>query len=138
MKTVTLISVGAIKTEKERKDGKVSRKYYTAYFMDSLNPFMKKQQRNIFQNHVGIEGKELSWKAGDPTIVSQFIGKQIPGQVVNSTVKPFKIDDKVVNSYTCVVLDGEKLETILKQEGHELATKVEAIVETKQAVTLND
>ena len=39
MKTVILNSISEVKTEKSRTDGKVSRKYYTAYFSDASNPF---------------------------------------------------------------------------------------------------
>ena len=138
MKTVTLISIGTIKTEKERKDAKVSRKFYTAYFMDSTNPFAKPQQRNIFQLHVGEEGKEVAWKGGDPAIVSQFVGKQIPGEIVaNISVKPYELNGKMVTTTSCVLLDGEKLETILKQANHELAVNVAVASEKPEVVSLS-
>jgi len=63
MTTVKLNSVSATKVEKERKDGKPSRKYYTAYFSNPLNPFAAQRQRNIFQQHVGKDEMELSWKS---------------------------------------------------------------------------
>ena len=126
MKTVKLVSISEVKTEKARTDGKISRKYYTAYFMDALNPFAKKQQRNFFEDHANDEGTATIWKSGDPAIVKQFIGKELPGQIVNCEVEPYMINDRSVTSFTTVLLDGERLSTILKQSNRIL--KPEATV----------
>lgn len=117
---LTLVSISAISTEKPRSDKKVSRKFYTAYFADPANPFARKQQRNFFQDHLDEEGTVAGWKTGDPEIVKGFIGKQIPGEIVNCTVKPYQIGDRTVTSYTTVVLGGENLTKVLKQNNKEL------------------
>ena len=136
MKKVKLLSISTIKTEKERTDGKVSRKFYTAYFMNSSNPFAKPLQRNIFQQHVGEEGKEVNWKGGDPAIISTYVGKELDGQFIsNIFVKPYEVSGKMVNTTSVILLDGEKLETILKQAGHELANA--SIVVEKAVISLN-
>lgn len=130
MKTVKLISISEVKTEKSRTDGKVSRKYYTAYFSDASNPFAPKRQRNFFQDH-NADGTVATWKSGDPAVVSQYVGKDIPGEFINATVTPYELNGKMVNSYTAIVLSGEKLSNILKAQGHSLAetAPVEATAE---------
>ncbi len=121
MKTVKLVSISDVKTEKVRTDGKPSRKYYTAYFADAMNPFAKQIQRNFFQDHVGEAGKEVAtWKSADPALVKSFIGKEIPGQFINCNVETYKIGERDVNSFTTVLLDGEKLTSVLKQANHVL------------------
>ncbi len=135
MKTVKLVSISEVKTEKTRTDGKVSRKYYTAYFMDALNPFAKQQQRNMFQDH-NTDGKLAIWKSGDPLIVGKFVGKEIPGQIINCNVVKYKIDGRDVNSFTTVLLDGEKLTAVLKQAGHVLAEEEKSIVKEELDSTL--
>lgn len=144
MKTVKLISISEVKTEKVRTDGKVSRKYYTAYFADSLNPFAKQTQRNIFQDH-NQDGTVAIWKSGDPAIVKNFIGKEIPGQIVNCSVAPYDINGRMVDSFTTVLLDGEKLSAILKQSGHTMAESAvvkqqspEAILPLSSSTSLNN
>ena len=124
MKTVKLVSISEVKTEKQRTDGKISRKYYTAYFADAHNPFAKQVQRNIFQSH-STDGTVATWKSGDPMLVKSFVGKEIPGQFVNSTVETYKIDDRDVSTFTTVVLEGENVNTIFKQNGHPIVTKAE-------------
>lgn len=132
MKTVKLVSISEVKTEKQRIDGKVSRKYYTAYFADAQNPFAKQVQRNIFQSH-STDGIVATWKSGDPALVKSFVGKEIPGEFVNSVVEPYKIDGREVNSFTTVVLAGENVKTIFKQSGHTIVeeTKEESVVENE-------
>lgn len=120
MKTVKLISISEVKTEKQRTDGKSSRQYYTAYFADVMNPFAKQIQRNIFQSH-SADGKTANWRAGNPELVKNFIGKEIPGQFVNSKVEPYQIDGRTVTTYTTVVLEGENVDSIFKQSGHPIA-----------------
>lgn len=129
MKTVKLISISEVKTEKSRTDGKVSRKYYTAYFSDASNPFAPKRQRNFFQDH-NADGTVATWKSGDPAVVSQYVGKEIPGEFINATVTPYELNGKMVNSYTAIVLSGEKLSNILKAQGHSLAEAAPVAVES--------
>lgn len=133
MKTVKLNSISEVKTEKERKDGKVSRKYYTAYFSDATNPFAPARQRNFFQSH-NVDGTIATWKSGDPAIVKQYIGQSIPGEFINAAVKPYEVNGKMVTSFTAVVLSGEKLSSILAQQGVELAGAASVVVETVEAL----
>ncbi len=127
MKTVILNSISEVKTEKSRTDGKVSRKYYTAYFSDASNPFALKRQRNFFQDH-NADGTLATWKSGDPAFVGKYVGKEIPGEFINATVSPYKIGENTVTSYTAVVLSGEKLSNIVKAQGHVLAETAQVAV----------
>lgn len=133
MKNVTLTKISEIKTEKSRTDGKVSRQYYTAYFADASNPFAPARQRNIFQTH-NADGTACSWKSGDPAIVAQFVGKQIPGEFVNVTTKPYDVNGRMVTSYTTVLLAGENLKAVLKQSGVEMAVETSQV---EEGVSLN-
>jgi len=133
MKKLILVSMSEVKTEKTRTDGKVSRKYYTARFADASNPFAKGVQRNVFQAH-SADGKTASWKGGNPDQVRSFIGKEIPGQMVNCTVEPYTIgENKNITSYTTALLDGENIVAILKQAGHKLASTSSATPEVAKA-----
>ena len=135
--TVKPIRMSEIKTEKRIKDTKANRQFYTLYFMDPNNPLAEMRQRNVFQSHVNDEGTACTWKSGDPTIMKQFIAehREIPGEFLNVDVAPYKVGDRVVNSYSLILLKGEKLETILKQQGHVLATKV--VAKAQEPVALN-
>jgi len=120
-RTVKLVSISEIKTENRKADSKPARKFYTAYFMDSVNPFAKQQQRNFFQDHVGKQGEETCvWKSGDPSIVGKFVGKEIPGQIIKCNVKTYQIDGRDVNTFTTVLLESDSLTSVLKQSGHSL------------------
>lgn len=129
-----LISISATKTEKSRTDGKISRQYYTATFGDSENPFAASVIRNIFQSHVGDEGKTAIWRGGNPSEVAQFIGKTIPGAIVTKLVVPYTIGEKTVNKYTTVVYFNEDVATVFKSCGHPL---VENAVVATPSVKLN-
>lgn len=129
MRTLKLVSISEVKTENRTADSKPARKFYTAYFMDPINPFAKQQQRNFFQDHVGEKGSETCvWKSGDPAIVSKFVGKEIPGQIISCNVEPYKIDGRAVNSFTTVLLESDKLTSVLKQAGHVLAEEVKYVI----------
>jgi len=132
-KLLILVSMSEVKTEKTRTDGKISRQFYTAYFADANNPFAKGVQRNVFQAH-SADGKTASWKGGNPSQVKTFVGKEIPGQIVNCIVKPYTIgENKNITSYTTALLDGENLVSILKQSGHELADSKASVAEVTLA-----
>lgn len=113
MKTVKLNSISEVKTEKSRTDGKVSRKYYTAYFSDPSNPFAEARQQNVFQSH-NADGTAASWKSGDPSIVAQYIGKELPGAFVARKVAPYQIGERTVDVCTQVVLGDVNEITIAK------------------------
>ena len=133
---LNLDKVSAVKTEKERKDGKVSRKYYTAYFSDAANPFGKVAQRNFFQVH-NADGTEASWKTADPEKTASFIGRTIPGEIVTRKVAPYELNGKMVNSYTTIVLKGETVESVFKQQNHSLVSESAPIVAEAPATALN-
>lgn len=135
--TVKPIRMSEIKTEKRLKDTKVNRQFYTLYFMDPNNPLREEKQRNVFQSHVNDEGTACTWKSGNPSIMKQFIAeqKEIPGKFINVEVAPYEVNGRIVNSFSCILLDGEKLETILKQQGHVLATKV--VAKQQEVVSVN-
>jgi len=133
MKTVKLLSIGEILTETRTKDEKANRQYYVAKFMDSLNPFAAVRQRTVFQDH-NADGTIAFWKSGDPSIVKNYVGKEIPGQIVNVSVESYQIDGRDTNTFTTVLLDGESLKTILKQNNHVIAlAPTTKFVEVEQA-----
>lgn len=123
-KTLTLIAMGAILTEKVRTDGKVSRQYYTAEFGDQSNPFGQSVKRVIWQQH-SADGKTASWRAGNPAQVKLFIGKQVPAEIVCLQVPAYDVQggDGVVRQatkYTTVVFAHETVNSVFKSAGHPL------------------
>jgi len=137
METVKPIRMSEIKTEKRIKDTKKNRQFYTLYFMDPNNPLAEMRQRNVFQSHVNDAGTDCIWKSGDPSIMKQFIAenREIPGQFLNVKVVPYQVGERMVDSYSLILLRGEKLETILKQQGHVLATTV--VKKQEEVLSLN-
>jgi len=136
MKTLKLISVTEIKSEKERKDGKVSREYFTAEFVDSSNPFaIKTVKRNFFQLH-NADGSEATWGALNYSAIKSMVGKTFAGEVVNEPVAAYQIDGREVTSYTTVLLPGENKATIFKQLGHPLA-QAEAVQVANEDMAIN-
>ena len=97
------------------KDG---RKYYIAIFQDPTNPFGVERYRVISQQ--SDANNNPVWRSGYPSLIKQFIGKLIPGDLVTNTVEEYTVGLNTVSQYTCVVLKGESIETIFKQQGHEL------------------
>lgn len=144
---LVLVAISAIATEKERKDSKKSRDFYTAEFKNPLNPFLKTIKRNFFQTH-SADGKTASWVGADPKAVSQFIGKEIPGYIANKAVEAYEIVDQATkevreaNSFTTVVLDGENEAGVFKALGHPLlsTSKIveEEVVTSKSTAILAD
>lgn len=134
-----LVSMSEVKTEKSRKDNKISRQYYTAYFMDPANPFAKQAQTNIWQDH-NSDGTVALWKSGDPAIVKKFVGKTVPGAIVNSEVEPYEIDGRQVETFTCVVLGHQTKAQAFKLAGHPLKSDDKIVVEEikETSAALND
>lgn len=116
-------AVGALKTEKERKDGKPSRQYYVLEAVDANNPMLG-TQRNIFSDQFG------KFKGGSPEVMKLFIGKNIEGSIQKIAVKPYEITDRIsgekrqVSSYTAIVFGHETAAQVAKAAGHELAEEV--------------
>lgn len=119
-------SIGAIKTEKERKDGKPSRQYYVLEAVDANNPMLG-TQRNIFSDQFG------KFKGGDPEVMKLFVGKTIEGGIAKIAVKPYEITDRnsgekrQVNSYTAIVFAHETAAQVAQAAGHELAEEVTSL-----------
>ena len=94
------------------------RAYYIATFQDPSNPFSTERYRVISQQ-TNSAGDSI-WKAGNPSLIKQFIGKLIPGDIVTKDVPAYYVGENEVTSYSCVVLKGENIETVFRQQGHEL------------------
>lgn len=123
LKLVSMTEPRLEKGGQEREDGKKNRLFYTAVFADSRNPFIPTRKRNFFQDYTDWDkGDETVWKAGDPAIVSTFLGKPIPGTIKCYDVKDYTIpgSDRVLSTYTTVVLEGESAESVLRQNSKEL------------------
>lgn len=119
-KQLIVANVGQLKTEKARKDGKEPRKYFNLSLFDANNP-LASASRVIFQRH-DAQGKAV-WKNGIDLhmVYSNMLGKPVSGAIVRGAVKPYKIGERTVDNYTCVVFDNETFDMIAKQQGHELA-----------------
>lgn len=131
MSHLKLISISPVKTEKARKDEKVSRQYYTAAFTNPANPFGKVVSRTFWQQH-NADGTEATWKTGNPALVKDFVGKLIPGSIVSSKVEEYDITDSLGNTraastYTAVVLEGETAQSVFKASGKVMVEAVEYI-----------
>lgn len=123
-KTLLLVAMSAILTEKSRTDGKVSRQYYTAEFQNPENPFGPSVKRVIWQQH-NADGTQASWRAGNPTVVKGFLGKQIPGEIVCQEVPAYNINGtdgvtRQATKYTTVVFTHETIASVFKAAGHPL------------------
>ena len=132
-----LVSISEVKTEKERVDGKVSRQYYTATFINPENPFSKAVSRVFWQQH-NVEGTEATWKTANPDLVKKFVGKLIPGRIVSSVVEEYDIvnagtgEVRTATTYTAVVLEGETAQAVFKAAGKTIveAAPTNALVAT--------
>jgi hypothetical protein len=98
---------------------KDNRKFYIATFQDPSNPFSTERYRVISQQTDSNDN--AVWRAGNPSLIKQFLGKLIPGDIVTKDVKEYTVGTNIVSTYSCVVLKGENIETVFKQQGHELA-----------------
>jgi hypothetical protein len=99
----------------ETSDG---RAYYIATFQDPTNPFSTERYRVISQQTDSADNPV--WRAGNPSLIKQFIGKTIPGDIVTKDVPSYHVGENEVSTYSCVVLKGENIETVFRQQGHEL------------------
>jgi len=128
MKTVKLMSITDVKTEKQRTDGKKSRQYYVAEFGNPSNPFAPSVKRTFFQAH-NADGS-TTWKGANPSTVSAAIGKEIPGSIINMKVEKYPVlladgtqqkrkDGSLVfaDNVTIVCFEGENAEAIVRANG---------------------
>ena len=95
------------------------RKYYLANFRDSSNPFAPERTRVISQT-TNSAGQPI-WRAGNPSVIKQFVGKTIPADIITRNVEPYSVGSNVVDTYSCIVMKGESIKTVFKQQGHELS-----------------
>ena len=131
---LTIATVSGLKTEKVRKDKKPSRSYFSVLFMDSSNPFATGRTRNFFQSYDAKGG--LTWKGVSPEAIQGLVGTQCAGKFAGYNVKPYKIGERTVNTYSTVILPHEETNIVatLKGLGHELApAKVEVIAPVASA-----
>ena len=117
-----------VKTENRTADKKKARQYYQAEFADSANPFAKVVKRVFFEDHTNDNGAETTWKVGNPEIVKQFLGKTIPGSILNVKVQPYTIGDRTVDNCTIVQLGSESINSAVRATGKRLPEVAEVIV----------
>ena len=96
------------------------RKYYIAVFTDPDNPLSSERYRMVSQT-TDSAGNSV-WKSGRPSKLKNFIGKTIPGDIVTREVEEYEVGENTVSIYSCVVLKGESIKTVFRQQGHELMT----------------
>ena len=102
------------------------RKFYLATFRDPSNPFAPERTRVVSQttNATG----EAMWRAGNPATIKQFLNKTVPADIVTRSVDEYKVGDNDVSIYSCVVMKGESIKTVFNQQGHELLTEDEEVL----------
>tara|TARA_R100000315_G_C5235682_1_gene147738 strand:- start:10441 stop:10935 length:495 start_codon:yes stop_codon:yes gene_type:complete len=103
------------------------RKYYIAVFNDPDNPFGTERYRVVSQS-MDSTGNPV-WKSGRPSKLNKWIGKEIPGEIVTREVEEYQVGDNNVNIYSCVVLKGESVTTVFRQQGHDLMETEEEYVD---------
>jgi len=111
------------------------REYYIAVFQDSNNPFASLKSRVISQQF-DSQGNPV-WKAADPHTIKQYLGKELAGNFVTKKVAPYSIGDRMVDSYTAVVLGHENVDTVFKNAGHDLIDTQTGEI-TSKAVIANE
>lgn len=95
------------------------REYYIATFQDPTNPFGFERNRVFSQNSNADGVKE--WRGAHPNVISSFVGKTVPAEIVTRKVPPYQIGDRTLTTYTCVVLKSESIESVFKSNGHDLS-----------------
>ena len=118
MKKVLIYAVSEVKTEKERKDGKNQRQYFSVQFKDASNPFAPARTRNFFQSY-DAQGNCV-WKGVSRADISALIGTTVDGRFASFNVEPYEIAGRMVSTYSTVILPHEEinLTATLKQLGH--------------------
>tara|TARA_R100001244_G_scaffold68988_1_gene56488 strand:- start:4513 stop:5094 length:582 start_codon:yes stop_codon:yes gene_type:complete len=94
------------------------RKYYMAIFADPTNPLAPEKTRMVAQT-TNSNGDPI-WRAGRPEKMKKFVGKLIPGDFITRKVEMYEIGENEVEIYSCVVLKGENIETVFRQNGHDI------------------
>ena len=107
------------------------RKFYLATFRDPSNPFAPERTRVVSQttNATG----EAMWRAGNPATIKQFLNKTVPADIVTRNVEAYTVGDNVVETYSCIVMKGESIKTVFKQQGHDISQDDDMFVDTEDA-----
>lgn len=119
MSKLKLVSVSELKTEKREKDKKANRSYFSAKFVDIDNPFVGKTV-NIFQIHKD-DGKTTDWSGIDYHTAKSMVGQIVEGELVKANVEPYQIGENTFNTTTVVVLKGQSLAEVVRQQGKKLS-----------------
>ena len=119
MSKLKLVSVSELKTEKREKDKKANRSYFSAKFVDIDNPFVGKTV-NIFQIHKD-DGKTTDWSGIDYHTAKSMVGQIVEGELVKANVEPYQIGENTFNTTTVVVLKGQSLADVVRQQGKKLS-----------------
>lgn len=151
MKTIKLVAVTEVKAENRTADKKVNRLFYSAEFADPANPFAKTIKRVFWQSH-NTMGDKATWTGANPNEVINFIGKEIPGTILNVKVKKYPVTladgitqqkDKSGNvvyadNVSCVLFEGENLAKVVSALGKELSTETSVIApKTEKEILLS-
>lgn len=107
--------------DKDGIDGKINvtsdnRKYYIASFRDPSNPFGVERVR-MFAQTTDSEGNPV-WKSGNPTLIKSFVGKLVPGDIITRQVPPYMVGERMVDTFSCIVLKNESINSVFKQNDH--------------------
>ena len=119
-KKLKLVAVSELKTEKRTKDKKANRSYFSAKFVDIDNPFVGKTV-NIFQIHKD-DGKTTDWSGIDYHMAKSMVGQIVEGELVKANVEPYQIGENTFNTTTVVVLKGQSLADVVRQQGKKLSS----------------
>ncbi len=126
-----VIGVSELRKEKARKDGKVSRQFYTLSLGDANDPFKKKRIKNVFETHKadGTAG----FSAANQEEAKALIGKTIPGSIQIVEVEPYAIagSDRMANKFAAVIIGDETLANVLKSAGRVLKGQEVAVEATE-------
>lgn len=120
MSKLKLVAVSELKTEKREKDEKANRSYFSAKFVDIDNPFVGKTV-NIFQIHKD-DGKTTDWSGIDYHMAKSMVGQIVEGELVKANVEPYQIGENTFNTTTVVVLKGQSLADVVRQQGKKLSS----------------
>lgn len=120
MSKLKLVAVSELKTEKRAKDQKANRSYFSAKFVDIDNPFVGKTV-NIFQIHKD-DGKTTDWSGIDYHMAKSMVGQIVEGELVKANVEPYQIGENTFNTTTVVVLKGQSLADVVRQQGKKLSS----------------
>lgn len=127
MSKLNVMNVSDLRTENRKKDNKVNLQYFFITVADEGNPFTGHQVK-ITQRH-SADGKTASWSGVDYNQAKALIGKQIEGEIVRAEVAPYQIEDRTATHFTCVVLKGQNLDSVLKQNGKKLSSSAPIVKE---------